>query len=131
MRYHDWQSRLHNYLSSVYQTPFKYGVFDCGVFSSEAIEAMTGADLASQFRGRYTTRKEALKLVGTMEQVAERSGLKPVPVVFGQRGDLAVIRSGVKSSLGIVSLHGNDVLSPGKDGLMRVEMNQVTKVFRV
>jgi len=42
---------------------FEWGAHDCSILTADAIEALTGEDLAQRFRGRYTTREEADELL--------------------------------------------------------------------
>ena len=49
---HDWQSR-----------PFAPGVTDCGLFAAACVEAITGEDLAAEWRHAYTSEEEARDLM--------------------------------------------------------------------
>lgn len=137
MRYNNWPSKLHSYVESHTNTPFAYGQFDCGLFASGAIEAMTGEDWAEEFRG-YGSAREALQAIklecGSSSiaklglYIASKHHLKAVPVLMAQRGDLAIVRN---RRFGIVSLTGTDIYVPAKVGVIRVPLEQATKVYRV
>ena len=51
-----WQGALDRFLTAHRETRFQYGVWDCCLFACDAIEVMTGVDVAAQFRGRYHSR---------------------------------------------------------------------------
>lgn len=139
-RLSDWQTRLSNYLNQAANTEFEYGVLDCGLFVADCIVAITGLDVASELRG-YASRAEAFArieaLCGTpsMEAVAaylaERYGFDEVPVGSAQRGDAVVIKRGRASSLGIIAMHGTEILTPYKDGIARLPLNLATHAYRI
>jgi hypothetical protein len=136
-RYNDWPTRLHLYIESIRDTPFKYGSFDCGTLAAGAIEAMTGDDLASELRG-YTSAREALaaskRVCGSYsipklgEYISAKYGLKEVPILMAQRGDLAIVRN---RRFGIVSLTGTNIYVPHKVGVIEGPLTSATKVYRV
>jgi hypothetical protein len=140
-RLSNWQSSLSGYLMSVASTPFRYGVLDCGLFVADALLVMTGIDAASELRGTYTNRREAFasikSLCGTasMEAVATyiaRSyGIPQLPILCAQRGDPVLLRHGRTSSLGIVALHGTEILTPYKDGLLRLPLSHATRAWHI
>ena len=126
-RKHDWPKLLHEYLNSVRDRPFKWGQHDCALFFCGAVEAMTGVDLARDFRGEYSSRGAAVRRMrafadGGLEQLVEKRAaaysIPEVPVAFAQRGDGLLFETpqGQGPALGIVALDGMHVLSvsPGK-----------------
>jgi hypothetical protein len=142
-RLHNWQSRLSEYLTANALTRFEYGALDCGLFVAGAIEAMTGVDVAESLRGKYTNRREAFAAIrsisgiATMEaiavHIAEQYGVKEVPVSSAQRGDAVVLKKGRASTLGIIAMHGTEVLMPYKDGILRVPIHlaKVSHAFHI
>ena len=62
-RYADWPDRLINFISIRDTSPLKWGFTDCSLFASDAINAMNGSDPAHWFRGKYTTKRQAFKLL--------------------------------------------------------------------
>ena len=143
IRLPEWQSRLSDYLTQCSHTPFKYGKLDCGLFTTGAIEAETGVDVVLPLRDKYTNRLEAFAAIKalcgspTMEAVASylarEHGFPEVPVLCAQRGDAVVLKSGQRSTLGIVAMHGTEILTPYKDGILRVPLTQaqVTRAYRI
>jgi len=102
---------------------------------------MTGTDIASWFRGRYHTRKGALAAIkertghATVKAIAEYTvaeyGMESIPVLMAQRGDMVLVGSGRKASLGIVSLTGADVMSLTSKEIVRVALSNVTAAWKV
>lgn len=58
----DWNARLSAYIDSVRRAPFEPGVLDCALFAAGAVEAMTGADIAAEWRGYRTLAEGVAKL---------------------------------------------------------------------
>jgi len=59
----DWRPRLVSFVNSVRARPFAYGTHDCALFAAGAVEAMTGVDLAKDWRGAYSSLKEGLHVL--------------------------------------------------------------------
>ena len=136
----NWQSELSAYLDLTATARFRYGRVDCGLFVAGAIAAMTGIDVAPELRG-YTDRRSALSAVKALcgessieavaAWVAERAGLREGPVFSAQRGDPVLIKAGRTAWLGIVALHGTEVLSPGRCGTLRLRMSQAVRAWHI
>jgi hypothetical protein len=102
---------------------------------------MTGVDVGEPLRGKYRTRTEALAAIkalcgrASMDAVAAflaaRHGIPEVPVLCAQRGDAVVLRAGRRSSLGIVAMHGTEILTPYKDGILRLPLSHAVKAYRI
>lgn len=137
----NWQTRLSDYLVSTATTPFKYGRLDCGLFVAGAIQSMVDVDVVADLRGKYKTRKQAFEAIKemcgtpTMEAVAaflaDKYGFPEVPVNFAQVGDAVVLKHGRRSSLGIVAMHGTELLTPYKDGLLRLPLTLATHAYHI
>jgi hypothetical protein len=141
IRLPDWQSRLSSYVTRNATTRFKYAEFDCGLFVAGAIEATTGLDVARELKGCYTNRTEAFVAIKTLcgtatmealgEFLAAKNGFPEVPVLMAQRGDAVMLRHGRRSSLGIVSMLGSEILTPYKDGLLRLPLSHATRAWHI
>lgn len=116
-RYSDWESRLLAFLLSRRHTPFQYGGHDCSLFACDAVLAMTGVDIAADFRGRYTTKAGAYKVIrafvpsAKLENLAEERGreagmLTYINVLSAQRGDVVLIETPTECALGVIGLDG-------------------------
>ena len=123
MRYNDWETRLSRYLLAARSRPFSYGKHDCCLFAAGAVFAITGVDIAEGFRGKYSSRAEAVKLIrqeakslrGLLASISKEYGLAEVPVSQAQRGDIVLLRRPSDYSLGIIGLDGR-VIAASKVG---------------
>jgi len=130
-----WQSALDDFLTAHRERRFQYGVWDCCLFACDAIEVMTGVDVAVQFRGRYHSRTEALRAIrdyagevsvrAVAERVTEAYAMPQVHILRARRGDVALIRRPRDYSLGIVALNGTDVVTVTPQGLQRIALSNV------
>lgn len=129
----DWRGRLATYLAGLAGAPFRPGHHDCALFAAGAVEAMTGADLAADYRGTYRTIKagrDALAAVGYASHVALVADYCPeVPAALAQVGDLAALPGDGGDALGIIQGGAVYVLTPS--GLALVNRLHITKAFRV
>lgn len=111
------------------------------MFACDAVLEMTGVDLATDFRGKYSTAAEAAELlrdyskngtvVGLAEKVAENMEIGSVPVNFAQRGDVVALVQDGRDSLGIVSLSGDTVWAPGELGLIESPIAAAITAWRI
>jgi hypothetical protein len=136
-RFPDWQSRLGAYLNTRAAMPFRYGSMDCGLFVAGAIETMTGVDVAAELRG-YRNRTEAFtrirnvcgrrNMAAIADHLAAQFSIPEVPVLCAQRGDAVQCRTG---RLGIVAMHGTEILTPYKDGLLRLPLVHAVRAWHI
>ena len=136
-----WQSALSAYIVATAGAPFRYGDFDCGLFVAGALEAMTGVDVVPGIRGVYKNRTDAFAQVrsicgaSTMEALARyltaRHGMPEVAPLLAQRGDPVLLRAGRRSSLGLVAMHGTEILTPYRGGLLRLPLAHATRAWHV
>lgn len=110
----DWQERLSRFFALHRTRPFRYGDWDCSLFAADAIQQMTGVDIAAEFRGKYGSRREAYDLIRSVRLVAERvaalHGMQQILITYARRGDMALIPRARDYSLGIVSLTGKEIV---------------------
>jgi hypothetical protein len=126
MRQADWAYNLGEFVNSIHTTPFAYGVHDCGTLSAGCIKALTGIDAMPSMT--YSTAVEAARecqrVCGSpcvddlVAFLAKQYGWKEVKPTFAHRGDLVVIGGGDQARLGVVSLHGTHIMTPGDKGLL-------------
>jgi hypothetical protein len=129
-RYPDWPARLEAFLFAQTGRKFRYGSFDCCLFVCDAILAMTGEDLGATFRGRYDSAKSAAEMIraygqrsvaGLVASTAGRRGMEEIPIARAQRGDVVLVKRGLRgSSLGVMALDGAHILVPVASGLTQV-----------
>jgi hypothetical protein len=140
-RYHNWTSRLENFLEANRQTPFKYGEWDCSTLVSGAIFATTGVDIAQPYRGRYQSRHSAIQAASDIagapsilrmaEKQAEAHGMPEIEVLRAGRGDMVLLKRPRDFSLGIVAMNGMQILIAAKVGWGPVPMDRACRAWRV
>lgn len=95
MRLPDWRARLTAYVLASWSRPIEPGVFDCMLFGAGGVEAVTGVDLAADWRGRYTTITggfRILKKAGYEDHIAlVDAQLRRIPRAQAVVGDLAAV----------------------------------------
>lgn len=129
-RRHDWPERLIEFIESRRRMPFEWGRNDCALFAADAVEAMTGEDLAKKWRG-YKSERGALRRIkraGGMRRLAE--GLPERPVGYAQRGDVVLVEVEGRDTFGIVVGNGT-WCAPGHNGLVFRPMSEVMTVFEI
>lgn len=153
-RYHDWEQRLAKLIEKRQRRAFVWGKHDCCLFACDAVKAITGVDLARGFRGKYATKASAMKMIraftdsGTIEalavKIAEQRGIKEVPTLCAQRGDVVVVgqppagscqlpegqKQTQRQALGIAGFNG-DVLIAGPKGLASLPLGAALRAWRI
>lgn len=125
----DWRPRLVAYLEEVRTRPFAYGTHDCALFAAGAVQAMTGHDLAAEFRGQYASLKEGLKLAKGSHLQILRQHFESIPTAFAAVGDLALIGEVGFPALGI--FEGEMILVLREDGLGLISRAAATQAWKV
>jgi uncharacterized protein DUF6950 len=132
-RFPDWQARLSQFLYLYRNRSFRYGDWDCCLFAADAIQVMTGADLAEGFRGTYNSRSTAYALLKAnfggpsvrafAQYAAAKHGMEQVAISYGRRGDMALIRRARDYSLGIISMTGKEIVVLRARTLMTIPLS--------
>jgi hypothetical protein len=127
-----WDTRhYHQFLLDRAKTPFAWGNNDCATFAADAVESITGVDIADDFRGKYTTQLGALRTINKVTDgstVADAAAhcatkhglLEHTHTLLAKRGDLVVIDNAGTLIAGVIHLNGKDVVSVSEDGLVRL-----------
>ncbi len=127
-RLENWERRLNTAIEEATQTPFKWGRFDCVLWTASVVEAITGVNHASEFIGEYKTKREALALLkeshGTIQN-ALNDLFEPVAVLKAMRGDVVFYNKAIGVCNGANSFFAT------YDGLKPVATNLCTKAWRV
>jgi hypothetical protein len=143
IRLEHWATQsFHSFLLERAKMPFIWGTNDCCTFAADAIKSITGADIAAEFRGRYSTKTEAFKLIkqitggSTVEDAAAycaaKHGLQELTSpLFAQRGDLVVMVENGETLAGVVHLNGRHIVTVGEKGLMVKYITDVKRAWRV
>jgi hypothetical protein len=95
MRDLNWTIKLSEYITSCRKKPFVFGEFDCCLFASDGIKAITGNDFAIDFKKTgYKTALGAAKAVqpyGSLEGLVTHFLGPPMEnKAFVQRGDVVI-----------------------------------------
>ena len=100
LRYIDWPDRLSSFLKKRHNTPFTWGKSDCCLFAFDAVQVVNGSDPAHFFRGKYSTMKEAFKLIKkfsgggveeTVEKIFMEMACKQIPMASANSGDVVLM----------------------------------------
>jgi len=133
-----WEHWLAEFLFKRKDTPFKYGANDCCLFVCDAVEQMTGVDPAVDYRGKYSTKREAFDLIdwdieGHMGDLFKTYGMTENGINHAGRGDVALVNGPMGDALGVIDMTGERVALPAKTGLMYFpkDKDTVKKTWRV
>ncbi len=91
MRLDNWPAELNKIIEEHRNKPFFYGENDCCLFAAKVVLAITGIDYAEEFRGTYSSKLGALRIIGRggMEEFMTRIlKTQPKPAYNAFRGDL-------------------------------------------
>ena len=131
-RLEHWRVHFDAFLTERARQPFAWGRNDCAIFAADAVQAVTGVDLAGRLRGA-TTARQAVRLLrrhGDLLGIASAALGAPVGVHQAQEADVLLVRMGRRSALG-VRLADDVVVGPGLDGLQAVPLQQALCAWRV
>lgn len=141
-----WDTRAyHNFLLERIKMPFIWGSNDCALFAADGIQAITGVDIAAQFRGKYHDEASAMQAIKEIcggasvadaaAYCAQQHALAEWKMpLFAKRGDLVIVRLGDGSSnqiAGLVHLNGRHVVSVGERGLLRLPISNIVRSWHV
>lgn len=130
----DWQLHLMQFIAERARTPIDPAGPVCAEFVAGAIEAMTGARLGLEWRGKYPTAVaglRALRAAGYADHVALAADMfDEIPAAFACPGDIAVLpgRLGIRV-LGIVQ--GPNIYVQAKNGIGAVPLTDAISAFKV
>lgn len=105
MRQLNWHQHLAQTLQAAMTRPFSWGEHDCCLFAADCVQAVTGADVATDFRGTYRTAPGAKKaiLARADSLTALIDGLfARVDARLVQRGDVVLFDGPQGETLGVV-----------------------------
>src|SRR5690242_15369669 len=107
MRLEGWESRLHAVLEAAREKPYVLGEHDCFRVACRVVEALTGEDRWPEFDGKYSTTRDAKRLLARHGASFEAAfdwffGVPAVSPRQARRGDiLAVQTSDGEKHLGV------------------------------
>jgi len=133
-----WITRIH-----IASQPFLWGSLDCCLLGADGVQAITGTDIAADFRGNYDSQASAFAMIARLtggstvaEAIAwcaDKYGLPEWPKpLFARRGDLVAVRNDDNEIIaGIVSDNGKDVLCMASEGVLNLPITQVVRAWKV
>lgn len=145
-RHKHWETRaFHHFLLARAKTPFAWGVNDCALFAADGIRAITGVDIADDFRGKYASEEDALALMKTVlgaegsaaptvaeaaAYCAKKHGMAEwLQPLRARRGDLVVFQAPTGSLVaGLVHLCGQ-IVAVGEKGLFLFPISKALRAW--
>lgn len=132
----DWRARLADYLAEVAGRRFRPGSHDCALFAAGAVAAMTGHDLAAEWRGKYLSLgagRAMLRARGYADHIDLASEyFRPVSPALAQVGDLAVLPGDLPAEAGALGVvQGAAVYALRPQGLVTINRLHMKRAFRV
>lgn len=128
-----WRGRLSTRIEARRHIAFAWGANDCALFAADCVEAMTGIDLAGEFRGAYQDQAGARALLDRLgaADVADHAAtlLPEIAPSLARIGDIAAIRQSL--GVGLVMVIGAHLVGPGPKGLMTLPLSAAVRAFRV
>lgn len=139
-RFDDWPERLHVFIESRRRTLFAWGSHDCALFACDGVLAITGVDLASTMRGRYSDEASARGAIteemgdeATLEDLAEGIAtarfLDEIAVALAGRGDVVLMDSPAGPALGLCV--GAVAVFASPAGTALVNMSRVRRAWAI
>jgi hypothetical protein len=129
----DWDRRLARVTEKHMALPGVWGESDCLLTVADAIEAVTGKDLAVRIRGKYSSEIGAAKLMrrrgcANVEEVLAKR-FPPVGRLLAKRGDVGTVeRQGVLAA-GYITEYGMAVKT--ERGLEFVPQTDIRSAYQV
>jgi len=127
---------LSEYLKSVRTKPFKWGEHDCVLHACNGLKAVTGTDIAAEWRGTYDSALSAKKIIkkcfdGDMDNGFTRFLGEPHSnALKACRGDVVRITENGEHTYGIIDDTGRHaVMITVKEGLMKISLSEIEKVW--
>lgn len=132
-RLEPWPQILADFMVAA-DRPFEWGTWDCGLMAADCVQAMTGVDIAAEFRGRYKTAKGARRVMRgdmstMMTRVAATYGMPEIMPTLARRGDMVMVDTPLGAALGICI--GARVACTGPDGLVFVPLSSALRAWRI
>lgn len=140
-----WETAFGAWITQVHLEPesFAWGVLDCCLLAADGVRAITGIDIAVDFRGKYASKAEAFTLIQAItggSTVADAAAYcaatqemqEWTAPLFARRGDLVAVKNDDGEVIaGVVSLSGRSVVCMGEGGVFDLPITQVVRAWRV
>lgn len=133
MRHVHWPQRLSAICEEWRQRPYDWNGSCCVTFAGDCVWAITGVDPIKDLRGRYSTKRGALRVLANeghsclADMVATRFTECRIDQL--QRGDLAVFPGKDGDFIGVVL--GHYAVAPHGRGLIQVNLSFAERGFKI
>ena len=131
----DWPLRLEAFLAARQQQPFAWGAQDCATFAADAVQAITGVDVAPPALRRHRHARAALRSLrahGGLPAIAQAALGTPIPLVLAGVGDVLLTRPSAQAHHPMLAVcNGSSAIAPGPFGLVSIGLAQVSHAWRV
>ena len=127
----DWRLRFDAFLSQRQSVPFRWGENDCCLFAADCVLAITGVDLAVEFRGMGARRSARfVRAAGGLEALVSRYLGFPIAAQDAAQGDVVQVRTGKRMAIGIRA-DAAHVVGPGAAGLVWLPLARANRAWKV
>jgi hypothetical protein len=135
VRLADWPLRLEAFVVARQAQPFAWGGQDCALFAADAVQALTGVDVAPPALRCHRHARAALRSLrahGGLQAIAQAALGTPIPPVLAGVGDVLLTRPSSQSHHPMLAVcNGASALAPGPFGLVSLGLAQVSHAWRV
>ena len=143
LRYENWPSLLFDYFKTRETMPFTYGKNDCMLFAADWILTATGCDLATFFRGKYSTKRGAATLLkkyadgGLIETAIKAMASVQAPSILPtltQRGDFVLVETTIEGNeQGLMGgiCAGRNIAAPASDKMIYLPLKTVRYAWSI
>jgi hypothetical protein len=127
---------LNTFLEQRKTVPFKWGESDCCMFACDGLLALTGIDVAKDYRGKYDTASGSKKSLGEaglnkiITDLMNDLDVKEINKNFAKRGDLVLIDTPRGDALALIDMRGN-VTGQGEFKLVTYKLDCVIKAWGI
>lgn len=140
-RLEHWETRsFHEFLKGRASAPFVWGTNDCAMFTADAVQSISGIDIAESFRGKYSDEAGSLQaihevcggssLADALAWCAAKSGMQELQYpLMAKRGDMVLCDRGDGILIAaVIHLSGRPV-SVGPQGMMNLSVKSIQRAW--
>jgi hypothetical protein len=140
---HEHTKALIAFVAANKTTTFVWGRSDCALFAANGIQAMTGTDIAADFRNKYASEAGAMATIKAVcggatvadaaAYCASKHNLQELKhPLKAQRGDLVIVEDSGRLIAGLVAPSGRHVVAAGQNSLnTRIPVSNVKRAWRI
>ena len=132
-RNQDWQLAFEKCVAENYHTRFEWGTHDCCLWAANLVLAITGHDVAADFRGKYSTAKGAAEILAANDGMTalwtKLLDTEAVSPLFASIGD--VVLAEVDGQETMTVCNGDTLLATGTTGLCTLPISSALKAWKI